>query len=193
MGASQSTGQETGAKENGRAGPPRRRRPMPEAEPRVRTLRETASRLPVEFFVYFDALEELVFASSYRDEPCVALLNGELGLDDDGTFVELTGFSDLQYTADDRTMHLPLRNALATRFDRETGKSDPLEVAGFFVGLPESGGQLNEAIARVHLSLFNVPYQVVLVADPVNKRVGLYGRNEDGRFVNETFRVVYNA
>jgi hypothetical protein len=155
--------------------------------------REAGARLPVEFFVYFDALEELVFASSYRDEPCVALLDGELGLDGDGTFVELTGFSDLQYTADDRTMHLPLRNALAKRFDADTGRSDPLEVAGFFVGLPGSGGQLTEEIARVHLSLFNVPYQVALVADPVKKRVGLYARNEDGRFINETFRVVYNA
>lgn len=176
-----------------RAGAARRRRPMAGDETRVRTPREAVSRLPVEFFVYFDALEELVFASSYRDEPCVALLDGELGLDDDGTFVELTGFSDLQYTADDRTMHLPLRNALAKQFDRETGTSDPLEVAGFFVGLPDGGGKLTETIARVHLSLFNVPYQVALVADPVQRQVGLYARNEAGRFINETFRVVYEA
>ncbi len=193
MGSSQSTGHETVGQDGAAAGPARRRRPMSGAETRVQTPREAASRLPVEFFAYFDALEELIFASSYRDEPCVALMDGELGLDEDGTFVELTGFSDLQYTADDRTMHLPLRNALDARFDHDAGNSDPLEVAGFFVGLPGSGGKLTEPIARVHLSLFNVPYQVALVADPVQRRVGLYARNEAGRFVNATFRVVYKA
>ncbi len=171
----------------------RRRRPSDGAGTRVQTPLEGAPRLPVAFFVYFDALEELMFASGFREEPCVALLDGDLGLDDRGTFVELTGFSDLQYTGGERTMHLPLRNALAARFDGRERAGEPLEVAGFFVGLPGGEGQLTEELARVHLSLFNVPYQVVLVAAPEAGRLGLYARDDQGSFVNETFHVVYES
>ena len=172
----------------------RRERPGLRGDKRVECPHSVEARLPVDFLWYFDALEELVFAAAYRDEPCVALLDGELGLDEEGTFVELTGFSNLQYTGDLRGIHLPLRNALADRLDREEREeANPFAVAGFFVGAAGSGGELTDEIARVHLSLFNVPYQVVLVADPEARRIGAYARNEAGRFVNETFCVVYDS
>jgi len=171
-----------------------RERPGVDNDWRVETPRAVDPRLPVAYFLYFDALEELVFAADYRDEPCVALLDGELGVDETGTFVELTGFSDLQYTGDLRGIHLPLRNALAARLDGEArDEDDPFAVAGFYVGAAGSDGELLDAVARVHLSLFNIPYQVALVADPEAERVGLYARDDDGRFVNDAFRVVYDG
>lgn len=171
-----------------------RERPVADETRRVETPRTVEPRLPVEYFLYFDALEELIFATTYRDEPCVALLDGELGVDDAGTFVELTGFSALQYTGDLRGIHLPLRNALAARLEGEEGdEADPFAVAGFFVGSAGSDGELAEEIARVHLSLFNIPYQVALVADPGAEKVGLYARNQAGRFVNDAFRIVYDS
>lgn len=157
--------------------------------------KERESRLPVDYFFYFDALEELVFASGYRDDPCFALLDGRFGLDSDGPFIELTGFSKLQYTGDTRGIHHPLRDAMEEKFAEapEKAASDPYPVAGLFLGEPHSQAVLSKPVARAQLSLFNVPYQVVVVCDPVSELIGAYARNDHGRFVNETFRVVYES
>ena len=151
------------------------------------------ARLPVDYYVYFDALEELVFASGYREEPCFAVLEGEFGLDEAGAFIELTGFSNLQYTGGVPGMHHPMRGVVEQRVADGERPSNPYRVAGVFVGARETGARLEKSLARMQLSLLNVPYQLLLVADPDAERIGAYARDDAGKFVNVGFSVVYRS
>jgi acetyl-CoA C-acetyltransferase len=51
-------------------------------------------------------------------------------------------------------------------------------------------GRFDAECARVHLSLFNMPFQVAMILDPEQELFGLYARPLGGEFFNAAFSVV---
>ncbi|MFW6053287.1 MAG: hypothetical protein ACOC9J_00580 [Persicimonas sp.] len=146
----------------------------------------------VRFFVYQDVLDELAFAAGYRDEPSFAVLLGAFAVDDRGPFLEVTGFSRFQYTAGLGKLYQSLKPELDSLVDELSGYSadPPQHVVGLFVGARGSGGKLPAEVARVHLSLFNVPYQVAAIVDPDAELFGLHARAPASKFYNSPFWTV---
>ncbi len=145
---------------------------------------------PVRYFVYADVLEELVKAARYRSEHATAVLLGEYCVDRKGPFVEVTAFCDLQYLYGGDSVELTqptVRELLES--DRQEGAAKD-HIVGVFAARPGGGGHLDEETARLHLSLFNVPFQVAVVIDGVKDRLGLYARAPGERFFNAAFSLV---
>lgn len=145
----------------------------------------------VRIFVFEDVLDELVFAASYRDEPSFALLLGAFAVDETGPFMEVTGFSSFQQIADLDTLYQEVKPEVDELIgELSAGRQVPEHVVGLFVGAPGSQGELSPEVARVHLSLFNVPYQVAAVVDPQSGRFGLHARPPSSSFYNSPFWTV---
>lgn len=145
----------------------------------------------VRFFVYEDVLDELAFAAAYRHEPSFAVLLGAFAVDDRGPFLEVTGFSRFQNVASLDDLYTTLKPELDALIDEIAAGTDQSEhVVGLFVGARGSGGELPAEVARVHLSLFNVPYQLAAVVDPDTERFGLHARAPGGKFYNSPFWTV---
>lgn len=145
----------------------------------------------VRLFLYNDVLDELAFAASYRDEPSFAVLIGAFAVDAAGPFLEVTGFSRFQHLASLDTLYQSLKPELDGIVEEISSQRTPEDhVVGIFVGARGSGGKLPEDVARAHLSLFNVPYQVAVVVDPDVDKLGAYARPPAGKFYNSPFWVV---
>jgi hypothetical protein len=63
-------------------------------------------------------------------------------------------------------------------------------VVGVFVARPGGGAFLDRDTARMHLSLFNMPFQVALLMDGVENYLALYRRAPGQPFVNTPFFLV---
>lgn len=146
----------------------------------------------IRYFLYADVLGELVKAAEYRDESAVAVLLGQFCIDKRGPFVEISAFRDLEYLYGDDGIEL-LIPAVRGFFEEMEGGDDGEQLVGVFVGRPNSQALLDEEAGRLHLSLFNRPFQVVLMVDGVDRRVGLYSRKNGSPFVNEPLYVVQAA
>ncbi len=146
----------------------------------------------VRFFLYQDVLEELAFASHYRNECCFAVLRGHFAMDDLGAFIEVSGFDGLEYVSDIGAVFSEIRETVEqsmreiSRGEVEGGR----HVVGLFVGNPGSGAKLDEDIARTHLSLFNMPFQIAAVIDPTSQEIGVYTRAPRSKFHSAAFYVV---
>lgn len=148
----------------------------------------------VRVFFYGDVLDELIFAAAYRPEASVAVLMGAFAVDDRAPFIEITGFSDFQQIADLEELYAVLKPAMDTLLSDLSRAQEPREhIVGLFVSAPGSGGRLLPEVARAHLSLFNVPYQVAAVLDPDAGQFGLHARPPASTFYNSPFWVVRNA
>jgi hypothetical protein len=145
----------------------------------------------VRIFIYEDVLDELVFAASYRQEPSFAILLGAFAVDDKGPFMEVTGFSSFQQIGSLDTLFHKIKPDMDALIADLSQQREPQEhIVGLFVGAPGSEGRLLPEIARVHLSLFNVPYQVAAVADPESDSFGLHARPPASSFYNSPFWTV---
>lgn len=136
-----------------------------------------------------------------------AILRGNFGIDDEGGFVEVTGFSEFSELASDEAPYARIRKACDEIILSAAGISLPeaavmLDTAptaesgaivGVFVCERGGGARLDEAMAMIHYSLFNVPFQAVVVFDPEQRTLGLYARPPRGRFENLAFRWVTPA
>lgn len=148
------------------------------------------------YYVYMDVLEELLFASMYHlQQPCVALLTGPLGIEQEGPFLEFTGFEGLFYLEpedDARVVYEQLMGSFLETFGQESSmiSAHGLSAVGFFMHDPGGAARLTDVMAKVHLSLFNVPYQTVLVADCVHDLLAIYGRAPNRPFFNASFKTV---
>jgi hypothetical protein len=142
----------------------------------------------VRFFIYQDVIDELAFAASYRDEPSFAVLLGAFAVDDRGPFLEVTGFSSFQHLAGLDNLYDTLKPELDDLAEQPSGQNE--HIVGLFVGARGSGGRLPAEVARTHLSLFNVPYQIAALVDPETKQVGLHARPPSSKFYNSPFWVV---
>ena len=140
-------------------------------------------------FIYADVLEELRFAAEYREENCVALLEGAIGMDGAGPFVEIDGFSGLEYVEHFPGAYRSLRKEMKlSKTEKTHGRHLCL---GMLVAARGSGAQLTLDAARLQLSLFNLEFQVVLMMDPEENKVALYNQMSPGSFANIGFSVVH--
>ena len=148
------------------------------------------SRYPIRIYLYADVLEEIAFASTYEGSAAVAVLTGGFGFDPPSGFIEATGFDGLRSVP------------LSERYDvlRETCDSflresldSPDVVVGMFASEPGCEGRMTSEMARLHLSLFNVPFQPLVVFDPDNRVLGVYIRPPQSTFFNSSFWVVRSA
>lgn len=144
----------------------------------------------VRFFVYEDVLEELAFAAGYRRAPSAAILLGAFAVDDEGPFLEVTGFSHLSYLSQLDDLYDQLRSDVDDLADELSNSARDEHIVGLFVGAADSGGRLPPQVARTHLSLFNVPYQLAAVYDPQTHQFGLHARPPAGSFFNSPFWLV---
>lgn len=142
----------------------------------------------VRFFVYQDVIDELAFAAAYRAEPSFAVLLGAFAVDDRGPFLEVTGFSHFQHLASLDNLYHVLKPEMDDLAEQPSGQNE--HIVGLFVGAHGSGGELPAEVARAHLSLFNVPYQVAAVVDPDTGTFGLHARPPSSKFYNSPFWVV---
>jgi len=155
---------------------------------------------PVRFYAYSDAVSELIFSAESRDV-AFAVLRGNFGVDEDGGFVEVTGFSEFADLDADEDPYPVVRRACDAVILTEAGitrpgdammQTEPMVEAGALVGLfiVDRGhdAQLDTSMAYLHYSLFNVPFQIILVFDPNSRNMAMYARPPRGRFANVAFR-----
>ena len=151
-----------------------------------------ASEQQVRYYLYADVVEELIKAARYREESATAVLIGQFCLDEDGPFVEVTAFRDLQYLYGGDAVELthPVLEKFFEEIADDDEQAEARHVVGAFVASPGQDGHLSAEAARLHLSLFNLPYQVVFVVDGVDEKLGLYARTQRGPFFNARFHLV---
>lgn len=165
-------------------------RPSPLLDPAL-IVRQFGARLHehLRFYVYSDVVEELVFAAEY-DEGRVtyhtALLTGGFGRDDTSPFVEISGFSSLSMIYDLEELY-PTVRAAADEYLRDAPGD---LIVGLFVSAAGSGARIDPEFARVHFSLFNVPFQPLVVYDPHERTISLSARGKSGHFENVAIHAV---
>lgn len=156
------------------------------------TLWGSPERDAMRYFVWQDVLDELWFSCDYRPEPFTCILTGTYGIAAHGPFIEVTGFESLTYVrpGDDLV-------ALMQPLLEESLQESPTAVAanrpgpvGCFMHAPGTGARLTEPLARLHLSLFNVPYQLTLIFDHPQRLMAGYARHPRARFYNTALHVV---
>ena len=145
------------------------------------------------FFVWEDVLDELWFAAEYEpDRRCMCVLTGLYGLADDGPFIEVTGFEGLEYPE-------AMLDAIAptmAQIEELVGDRPTLidahrpSAVGFFVHEPGSDALLDDHAIVLHLTLFNVPYQIALVADARAGKIAMYARQPRQKFFNACFHKI---
>lgn len=124
-------------------------------------------------------------------------------MDDDGGFVEVTGFSEFSELDPTKDPYPEVRRACDSVILTEAGitrpgddilQDEPLVDAGALVGLfvVDRGhdADLDAEMAHLHYSLFNIPFQIILVFDPESRNMAMYARPPRGRFANVAFRWV---
>lgn len=148
----------------------------------------------VRYFIYADVLEELLKAARYRQEGATAILIGQFAMDQAGPFIEVTAFRELKYLYGGDAVELTFPGVREIFEEMQTPESIANHhVVGVFVAQPGGEAHLDEAGARLHLSLFNLPYQVALVIDGKTDRIGLYARAPGKPFFNAAFYLVEGA
>lgn len=143
------------------------------------------------YHVHTEVFEQLLGEARKRSAVHMAVLTGDAGEDPGGRFAEVTGVAERTYTARLETTYRPMRSAVDRVQGRfgGTGRESEGRIAGVAVVFEDSGGELVEEVARLHLSLFNGPAQVALVGDPETREFGLYGRTPEGTFENIAFEI----
>lgn len=151
----------------------------------------SGERQRVRFYIYVDVLEELFKAARYREEPGAAILIGQFSVDQDGPFVEVTAFEGLRYLFD-KSDDLVEEMAPQVRglFEEIATQNQSRHIVGLFSSRPGADALLDEATARLHLSLFNMPFQLALVIDGTKDRLGCYARVPGEPFFNASFCLV---
>lgn len=142
---------------------------------------------PVRFYIYGDVLDELRYAAEFFPSDAGAFLIGVYGADERGGFVEVRGFDGLFEREKDDDWYRKMRHGT----DRWIAGGDAIQfpIVGGFFSLPGSDAELNEDVARVHLSLFNVPFQVAILIDPRSHKLAVYARPPGLKFRSVAFSV----
>ncbi len=142
------------------------------------------ARQPVRYYVYGDMAEALWQAcKELGTSQCILL--GNFGVDEEGGFVEISGFESLQ-RVDSPNLERARSDCDSWIFKSHDGR--PL--LGVLFSSPGSHARMTEPMVRIHYSLLNVPFQVLAVLDPETSEFGLFARPPHGRFENVAFRWV---
>ena len=149
-----------------------------------------AGETSVRYYLYRDVLGELVKAAHYRRQVAVAILMGRFCMDQDGPFIEVSAFRDLEYLYDDDEDLVKRLLPMLGDAHQEASEDGDRHLVGVFLSRPGGGAALDEETARMHLSLFNMPFQVALIIDGVENYLALYRRAPGQPFVNTPFFLV---
>lgn len=143
------------------------------------------------YYLYADVVAELVKAARYRSESATAILRGKVGISHQGPFAEVTAFEGLRYLYGGDGLDTT-RSVLRKVWDQQESEAgeDKDGVVGVFVARPGGQARLDAEMVRLHLSLFNLPSQVLLVVDGVCDKMAVYVRRDGGRFFNTPFHLV---
>lgn len=156
--------------------PSRRARPVPADE---------GAPLPG-VYVEREGVDDLWSRFEKNERTCVALWRGWRARDSRGPFRVVEGYSHVQAMMGGGLDELSIRRAVDARRDSEEQNGPPL---GWVVADRGSEGRPDEEMLRVHLSLFNLDYQVLAVFDPETRDVGWYASEPaDERVANLPFR-----
>lgn len=161
---------------------------------------------PVRFYVYSDAMAELIFSADHSDS-AFAVLRGNFGLDDEGGFLEIAGFSGFTPALQGDELYAAVRRSCDAIILTEAGiaraedlllddravLSESGAIVGLFVSERKGNADMAATHAFLHYSLFNVPFQIILAFDPESREMAIYARPPRGRFENMAFRWVSPA
>lgn len=162
------------------AGSRARRPPSQNPHLRVRPFGPTGKQ-PLDFYLFKDVVEELAFASGFEERPvATAILTGGFGHHEQRGFIEISGFTGLAHVEAADELYATLR-PLADAYIAE-GPTDPM--VGMFVSARGCGAKVTEEMARVHFSLFNIPFQPLVVYDPETNQLSLNARGRGTKFFN---------
>lgn len=151
---------------------------------------------PVDVYLYADVLEELTFAAGYRPgEASFAALLGGFGVSPGGRpFLEISAFAGLEYREQLDGLHRAVRGVLERNLREMIRGDGPIrQIVGLFVSQPGAGARPDQEVLRTHFTLFNVPFQLLMLHDPEARTLGLYTRppvGTEGRLVNVAFQLV---
>lgn len=146
------------------------------------------------FFCYRDVLEELRFSAQYHQTQSVCLLSGQFGIDEDGPFLEVTGFEDFRsfehWDEVVESLRENIEHLLQLHGHGAFMAVERMSPVGFFVHQPDGGAQLEPSMIHAHLSLFNMPYQMIMAMDVPGDAFAVYAREPQGRFFNPSLYLV---
>ena len=142
-------------------------------------------------YLFHDVAEELLFSSQFRHTLTAAgILTGGYFAGPAGEYVEVRGFHGA--TVLDST--LDFAEHLRRNWNDLAAYSDLVEQGlrpvGWFLSRPGCGGELGPFELIVHLSYFNLPYQVLLMLDPIERKLGLYISGENDHLLNIGFNLI---
>lgn len=144
------------------------------------------AKQPIRFYLYQDVLDELTFAARYEERPYVAVLIGGFGIEEETGFIEVVGFTGASWIDDLEELY----DALRPPSDQWIQSAPSDQIVGVFVAATGSHGRVSEEMARVHYSLFNIPFQPLVVLDPDTGELAVAARAPGTRLFNAAFRVV---
>ncbi len=163
---------------------------LPNDRFRIRRVGKTDD-VGVTVYAFFDVIEELLYASNYLpNQASAGVLTGGYYLGPAGEFVEIRGFRDSVL------IESTLAFADTLKRDWERLRTDltlveaGLRPIGWFLSQPGCAGQLGPFEHIVHGSYFNLPFQLLLLLDPVKRLTGLYLNGADGRLRNVGFNII---
>lgn len=163
---------------------------------RVTAFGQTDEVQRMRFFIWKDVLEELEYACNFHaPRSSVCVLTGLYGLAPDGPFLEVTGFQDLlEFDEDisDEALHAHTLASLESLIEDRVTSMDAVNPSGIGLMWHAHGSQarLHESAMRMHLSLFNVPYQFVLSLDTQADLIALYARRPQQPFFNGAIHLI---
>lgn len=157
-------------------------------------LGEPLDEVKFKFFCYKDVLEELRFAAQYHQTKSICLLSGQFGIDKESPFLEVTGFEAFRTFDhwDDvvESLRENIEHLLKLQGHGAFMAVERMSPVGFFVHLPGQGAQLEPPMIHAHLSLFNMPYQMIMAMDAPGDVFAIYARESRGRFFNPNLHLV---
>jgi hypothetical protein len=147
--------------------------------------------IPIRYFVFRDVLAELVRSFAADARSAVAALVGSFRVDEDGPYVEVSGFESLIHIEESQSLDTLLRGTIEGLISQKDEQGRV--VVGWTAHLPGSRAELDAQVVHTHMTLFNVPLQLVLLADLSSDRIASYARLPRGRFVNPPIDLVAGA
>ncbi len=141
-------------------------------------------------YLFADVLDELTRQAAWRPDPCVCLLTGGFYDGPAGPYIEIQGFAEaawLEHTREAQGVFKRRYKALRETLARDSPEQ---RVVGWFHGLPGCGGQPDPEVLLVHMTWFNLPFQVCMLLDPQDERLGFFHRGPDGALHNVGFKLI---
>lgn len=142
-------------------------------------------------YCFHDVSEELIFSSEFRRAHTTAgILTGGYYLGPAGEYVELRGFRDVQMLEETSEFAEHLKRDWKHIVADSSLTEKGLRPIGWFVSRPGCHAEIGPFELILHLSYFSLPYQVLLMLDPLEQKVGLYILDEADRLVNIGFNMI---